>query len=100
VTTHAFRASPDLSRAIEDRCIQEGINKSELIIKAIQRYLSNEVQPSTRANIHDRFEALEHEMEEIKEQLKTISHTDTEVDWKEFISKHHKLIFNKKSLSQ
>ena len=74
--THTFRANDDLSRAIDDRCLAENINKSELIIRAIEQYLVSVIQPVIQpviqTDIDDRFQALEREIEGIKEQLKAI----------------------------
>ena len=66
--THTFRASDDLSRAIDDRCLAENINKSELIIRAIESYLAGVIQPVKQdviqTDIDDRFEALESRIEQ------------------------------------
>ena len=74
--THTFRANDDLSRAIDDRCLAENINKSELIIRAIEQYLASVIQPVIQpviqTDIDDRFRALEGEIETIKKQLKAI----------------------------
>ena len=74
--THTFRANDDLSRAIDDRCLAESINKSELIIRAIEQYLAGEIQPVlqpvTQTDIDDRFQALEGEIQTIKKQLGAI----------------------------
>ena len=74
--THTFRSSDDLARAIDDRCLAENINKSELIIRAIEQYLAGEIQPVlqpvTQTDIDDRFRALEGEIETIKKQLGAI----------------------------
>ena len=74
--THTFRASDDLARAIDDRCLAESINKSELIIRAIEQYLAGEIQPVlqpvTQTDIDDRFQALESKIEGIEQQLKAI----------------------------
>ena len=74
--THTFRASDDLARAIDDRCLAENINKSELIIRAIEQYLAGEIQPVlqpvTQTDIDDRFQALESKIEGIEQQLKAI----------------------------
>ena len=74
--THTFRANDDLSRAIDDRCLAENINKSELIIRAIEQYLVSVIQPVIQpviqTDIDDRFRALEGEIETIKKQLGAI----------------------------
>ena len=74
--THTFRASDDLARAIDDRCLAENINKSELIIRAIEQYLVSVIQPVIQpviqTDIDDRFRALEGEIETIKKQLGAI----------------------------
>ena len=74
--THTFRSSDDLARAIDDRCLAENINKSELIIRAIEQYLVSVIQPVIQpviqTDIDDRFRALEGEIETIKKQLKAI----------------------------
>jgi hypothetical protein len=106
--THTFRASDDLGDRLDARCLAENINKSELIIRAIEGYLASEIQPVlqpvTQTDINDRFLALEGKIEEIKKQLgaivesgktpqktaKTIATGETivKVNWKYFISKH------------
>ena len=74
--THTFRANDDLSRAIDDRCLAENINKSELIIRAIEQYLASVIQPVIQpviqTDIDDRFQALESKIEGIEQQLKAI----------------------------
>ena len=74
--THTFRANDDLSRAIDDRCLAENINKSELIIRAIEQYLVSVIQPVIQpviqTDIDDRFLALESKIEGIEQQLKAI----------------------------
>ena len=74
--THTFRANDDLSRAIDDRCLAENINKSELIIRAIEQYLVSVIQPVIQpviqTDIDDRFQALESKIEGIEQQLKAI----------------------------
>ena len=74
--THTFRANDDLSRAIDDRCLAENINKSELIIRAIEQYLASVIQPVIQpviqTDIDDRFQALESKIERIEQQLKAI----------------------------
>ena len=74
--THTFRASDDLARAIDDRCLAENINKSELIIRAIEQYLVSVIQPVIQpviqTDIDDRFQALESKIEGIEQQLKAI----------------------------
>ena len=112
--THTFRANDDLSRAIDDRCLAENINKSELIIRAIEQYLVSVIQPVIQpviqTDIDDRFQALESKIEGIEQQLKAIVEsgnsppktepkappktktialgegTIAKVNWKEFVS--------------
>jgi predicted transcriptional regulator len=76
MATHTFRASDDLARAIDDRCLAENINKSQLLIRAVEQYLAGVIQPVRQdviqTDIDDRFEALESKIEGIEQQLKTI----------------------------
>jgi len=84
MTLHAFRTGDDLSRAIDDRCIAEGISKTQLIVSALEQYLYGVIQPVIQTDIDDRFQTLEGEIEEIKKQLGAI----VKVSWKYFISEH------------
>jgi len=74
--THTFRASDDLSRAIDDRCLAENINKSQLLIRAVEQYLAGIIQTVRQdviqTDIDDRFEALERKIAGIEQQLKAI----------------------------